>query len=69
MRLDDIITIDSSWELFEAAYPGNLGLMEMMRFHQVADEEQKARMAEIVENKDWDAFKDLIHEVLGIRLL
>lgn len=66
--MKDII-IDSKWELFEAAYPGNLGLMEMMKFHQVATDEQKAEMEEIVSRSDWRNFKRLIHEVLGIKLV
>jgi len=63
------IIIDTSWDLFEAAYPGNLGLMEMMRFYQVASEEQSAEMDQVVNAKDWDNFKRFIREVLGIILV
>lgn len=67
MKLDKVI--DSKWDLFEAAYPGNLGLMELVKFYNVATPEEKAEMDRITAEKDWDSFKRLIHEVLGIKLL
>lgn len=63
------IIIDTSWPLFEASYPGNLGLMELVKYHQVATPEQKAAMDQATANKDWETFKQLIHEVLGIKLV
>ena len=68
MKMADIV-IDSKWKLFEAAYPGNLGLMELVKFYNVATDEEKATMDRIINEKDWDAFKALVHEVLGIRLI
>jgi hypothetical protein len=56
-------------DLFEAPYRGNLGAMEMFKFYGVATPEEKATMDEIVANSDWDAFKNLIYKVLGIRLV
>jgi hypothetical protein len=56
-------------DLFEAAYPGNLGAMEMFKFYNTATPEEKAIMDKIVAQKDWEAFKELIHKVLGIQLV
>lgn len=62
--------IDSNWEMFaEAAYRGNLGLMELVQFRKVASPEQNAKMDEIVANKDWEGFRAIIKEVLNIELL
>ncbi len=62
--------IDPSWEMFmEAAYRGNLGLMELAKFYRIATPEQKARMDEITNSEDWEGFKALVKEVLGVTLL
>lgn len=71
--MKDII-IDPKWDLFEAAYQGNLGLMELVKFYKVATPEQKARMDEITNAPEktpeiGQAFRDLVQEVLGVRLL
>ncbi len=53
----------------EAAYRGNLGLMELAKFYRIATPEQKARMDEITNSEDWEGFKALVKEVLGVTLL
>lgn len=68
------IIIDANWDLFEAAYRGNLGLMELVKFYKTASPEQKSRMDQITADKNptpelFDAFRELVYEVLGIRLL
>lgn len=62
--------IDPAWEMFtEAAYRGNLGLMELAKFYAVANDEEKALMKQITDNKDWEGFRALVKKVLGIQLL
>jgi len=68
------IIIDANWDLFEAAYKGNLGLVELVKFYRIATPEQKARMDEITKDKNispelFNAFRELVYEVLGVRLL
>lgn len=53
----------------EAVYQGNLGLMETFKFFSLATSEQKAELKEITERKDWNAFKELILKVTGIKLI
>lgn len=53
----------------EAVYKGNLGMMETFKFFSLATPEQKAELKEITERKDWEAFKELILKVTGIKLI
>ncbi len=68
MKVKDIV-IDTNWDLFEAAYPGNLGLMELVQFYNVATPEQKQEMDEVTNAGDWKRFKELVYEVLGVKLI
>ena len=43
--------------------------MEIVKFYQVANAEQKAEMKKIADAKDWEAFKKLIDEVLHVKLI
>jgi len=52
----------------EMVYPGNMGAIEMIQFFQKADKKQIAEMDRIVKGEDWDAFKKLIKQVLGVKL-
>ncbi len=36
----------------EAAYVGNIGAMEMFRFHQTANADQKKKLQQYIKNKD-----------------
>lgn len=75
--MKDII-IDPSWELFEAAYQGNIGIMEIAKFYKKANPEQRARFDELVartaaskgpDPEAWEEFKALMKEVTGVQLL
>ena len=54
--------------LDEAAYPGNIGFEEMVRFYKLADKEQLKRMESAIDKNDWPTFKNLIDEVVDIKL-
>ena len=54
--------------LSEASYPGNVGAMEMFRFHKTASKEQKAKMKKIIADRDWSAYKRIIKTVLVVDL-
>jgi len=62
MRLQDLIQLD------EAAYPGNLGMMEMFKFYQLATDEQKAEMKKLILDKNTDAAWELLQKVTGVKL-
>lgn len=61
-------TISQLSGLSEAAYPGNIGFVEVCQFHKKATPEQEKLMDEIMEKEDWDAFKELIKKVLKVEL-
>lgn len=52
----------------EAAYPGNVGFMELMKFHSKATPAQKKQLQSHIQNKKHKEFRDLIHTVTGVRL-
>jgi len=52
----------------EAVYKGNMGVMEMMKFYQVASDKEQKEMDKVVNKNDWEGFKLLIKKVLGIEL-
>lgn len=54
--------------IYEAAYKGNIGFEEMVKFYQEASKDQKKKMEEIIEKGDWDKFTNLIKKVLGTKL-
>ena len=68
MKTKEII-INTNQPLFEAAYPGNIGLMELVQFYKVATPEQKKLMDKITAENDWEQFKHLIHQVLNVKLV
>lgn len=52
----------------EARYPGNIGMMEMYRFHQVATPAQKAELSKLLAaGKQEDAWQ-LLQKVTGLSL-
>jgi hypothetical protein len=53
---------------FEAAYPGNVGAMEMFKFYQVASDAQKQLMAKYIQEKLFDQAWDLLKRVTGVKL-
>jgi hypothetical protein len=52
----------------EAAYKGNMGFEEMMKFYRVASKEDKEKMEKLVKDNNWSAYKILIKRVLGVQL-
>lgn len=52
----------------EAAYENNLGFSEMVEFYQKADKSEISKMERIIQNDDWESFKDLIWQVNGTKL-
>ena len=55
-------------ELTEASYPGNLGMMELVKFKKVASVKQKQDLADHIKNKRYKEVRDLIHKVTGVKL-
>lgn len=61
MRLQEV-------SLAEASYAGNIGMMEMFRFYQVATPEQKAEMKQLLSGGKQDAAWELLQRVTGVKL-
>lgn len=51
-----------------ATYTGNLGMMEMIQFVQVATDEEQKQMDELVIKEDWEAYKVLVKQVIRVEL-
>jgi hypothetical protein len=54
--------------LSEAAYAGNIGMMEMFKFYQTASAAQKELMAKYIQEKLFDKAWDLLKQVTGVKL-
>ncbi len=54
--------------LNEAAYKGNIGFEEMVKFYSKANKSQEKQMDAAVKDNDFDAFKSLIQMVIGVTL-
>lgn len=52
----------------EATYSGNIGMMEMFKFYQVASAEQKARMKELIMGGKHKEAWDFLKQVTGVEL-
>lgn len=52
----------------EAAYPGNVGFEEIVRFYNVATDKQIIEMEKIIKTGNWQKFKQYIEKVLGVKL-
>lgn len=55
-------------EFYEASYVGNLGAMELVKFHQKASKEQKEKLKQHIQNKEHQKMRDLIKNVTGVKL-
>ena len=53
----------------EAAYKGNIGAMEMMKFFQVATPEQKQKLKKLIADKNQSAAWKMIQDVTGMKLM
>lgn len=54
--------------LNETAYTGNVGFMELVKFHKKASQEQKKMLQSHIQNKKHKEFRDLIKQVTGVEL-
>lgn len=52
----------------EEKYPGNLGMMEMFKFYQVATEAQKQQMRKLIYDKKMKEAWDLLKRVTKVDL-
>jgi len=59
----------SKWLLYENAYPGNMGIIEMIAFYKKASKQEVKEMEKAAKKKDWDAFKQIIKKVIGVDLV
>lgn len=55
-------------KLLEAAYKGNVGVMEIFKFKQKASPEQWNKLQDLISKKLFSAAWDLIQAVTGINL-
>ena len=54
--------------LGELAYKGNIGIMELIKFHQVASPEQRALMKQLLAAKKNKEALKLLNSVTGVEL-
>ena len=57
------------WVLTEAAYPGNMGIIEMVKFYKIATKQEIKEMEKAVERKNWEEFRAIIKKVIGVELV
>ena len=53
----------------EAAYKGNIGAMEMMKFFQVATPQEKEKLKKLIADKNQSAAWKMIQDVTGMKLM
>lgn len=54
--------------LTELAYSGNIGIMELVKFHSTATPEQKKELKDHLENQRHEQAMALLHKVTGVKL-
>ena len=55
-------------ELIEASYEGNIGLMELIKFHKVATPEQKKKFQTHLDKKNHKGVWDIVQSVTNTKL-
>jgi hypothetical protein len=55
-------------KFYEIAYPGNVGIHELMQFYSKASDEEKDVLERFMEIGDFDKILNLIHRVTGTKL-
>jgi hypothetical protein len=55
-------------QLVEAAYAGNIGIMELIKFKTIASQEQKNKLESLIKKKDPKAVWELVQTVTGVKL-
>jgi hypothetical protein len=61
MRLEDIV-------LIETPYKGNIGMMEMFKFYQMATVSEKSKMKQFLDAKNFDDAWKFLQEITGVKL-
>lgn len=60
--------LNAATRLLSESYPGNLGMMEMMKFYKVATPAQKQQMKALIDGKQFDKGWELLQDVTGVKL-
>lgn len=55
-------------ELCEASYAGNIGMMELIKFHKIATTDQKKKLQSHIDNKRHKEAWNFIQNVTGVKL-
>lgn len=55
-------------QMLEAAYAGNIGMMELVKFHRSATPEQKKKLQQHMQNKKHKEAWDMVQKVTGVKL-
>ena len=55
-------------QLDEATYAGNIGMMELVKFHTKASPKQKSMLQSHIKNKKHDEAWKLVQDVTGVKL-
>lgn len=55
-------------EIFEAAYKGNIGFEEMIKFYQVASEREIRELEDLIDDDKVNQAWDLVEKVTGMKL-
>jgi hypothetical protein len=61
VKLEEIVMI-------EAAYKGNIGMMEMFKFYQKATSAEKTKMKQLLDAKKFDEAWEFLQQVTGVEL-
>jgi len=54
--------------LLEASYKGNIGIMELVKFHRTCTPEQKAKLEQLLKDGKQEQAWKFIQEVTGVKL-
>jgi len=60
--------LNAATRLLGESYPGNLGMMEMVKFYKVATPEQKQVMKSHLDRKELTQAWELLQNVTGVKL-
>jgi len=54
--------------IYEAAYKGNFGMIEMIKLYAMMSEKEIEKLEKIVNNEDWEAYKKIVKKYLDVDL-
>ena len=54
--------------IYEAAYKGNLGMVEMMQLYNIMSEKEIKKLKLIIANEDWEAYRKIVKKYLDVDL-